>query len=552
MAKPNKTKFSPDQAVPAAPGWPERTRTWLEKWHLALACAAVLIATLRIVATYPVFNHTIDEPAHIACGMEWLAKGTYKLEPQHPPLARVASALGPFLAGERSQGRTDIYREGAAILYHGGKYERNLTLARVGTLPFLWLACLVVYLAGARWYSRPLAGLAVVFFTLLPPILAHASLATTDMALTATMGLALYATLVWVESPSPLRGAAMGFCWALAIVSKFSSLVFLPACLGLLLIGAMFSERGAGPLRRMLTAGRLFSVAVAFVVFAFAVWASYRFSMGNGVPAPEFFAGLRVAFEHQASGHPSYLLGNHSSSGFWYFYPVALSVKTPLGSLVLLAAGVPFAWRRRALAVWLAPLAFSFGILAVGVYSRINIGTRHVLPIYFFFSVLAAAITWEWLGKASRSRWLGWAAVILIAWIALSGAWNHPDNIAYFNELAGDEPEKILADSDLDWGQDMLRLSARLRQLNVPSVTFSPFISAYLHEYHGFPPITPSAADTPDYGWNAVSMTVWKVARMGLNDRYPDLVLWPDQQKPTERVGRSVFLYYFPPPPQGK
>ena len=72
-----------------------------------IVAALILLATVRIVATYTVFNHTADEPAHVACGMEWLEKGVYRWEPQHPPLARVAAALGPYLLGARSQG-TDI------------------------------------------------------------------------------------------------------------------------------------------------------------------------------------------------------------------------------------------------------------------------------------------------------------------------------------------------------------------------------------------------------------------------------------------------------------
>ncbi len=432
----------------------------------------MFIATLRIVATYPVFNHTIDEPAHIACGMEWLSKGTYQLEPQHPPLARVFSALGPFLAGERSRGRKGIYFEGAAILYQSGKYERNLTLARLGTLPFFWLACVVVYLAAARWYGKAQAALAVILFTLLPPILAHASLATTDMALTATLGLALFTLVVWAENPAPGigLGALMGFCCALTFLSKFSSLAFLPACVGLMLGWTIVSERSLAPLRRLVTVRHALSFLMALSVCAVTVWAAYRFHVRDGVPAPELFAGIRQASGHQAAGHPSYLLGARSLSGFWLFYPVALGVKTPLAFLGLLAGGIALAWQRRKNLAWSMPLACIAGILAVGLYSRINIGTRHVLPIYFFFALLAAACTWEWLGRASERGWLGWTVVVLAGWLVVSGVWNHPDYLAYFNELAGDEPERILADSDLDWGQDMLRLSARLRELGA---TFS-------------------------------------------------------------------------------
>lgn len=78
-------------------------------------------------------------------------------------------------------------------------------------------------------------------------------------------------------------------------------------------------------------------------------------------------------------------------------------------------------------------------------------------------------------------------------------------------------------------------------------MTFSPFINAYLHDYHGFPPIQDSDPISPSPGWNAVSITVWKVARMGLYEQHKDVQLWPDLVKPKERVGRGVLLYYFPP-----
>ena len=74
---------------------------FLERHGRAIAVALVLVASIRIIATYTVFSHTYDEPAHIACGMEWLDKGVYQWEPQHPPLARVATALGPYLLGTR-------------------------------------------------------------------------------------------------------------------------------------------------------------------------------------------------------------------------------------------------------------------------------------------------------------------------------------------------------------------------------------------------------------------------------------------------------------------
>jgi hypothetical protein len=120
---------------------------------------------------------------------------------------------------------------------------------------------------------------------------------------------------------------------------------------------------------------------------------------------------------------------------------------------------------------------------------------------------------------------------------------NHPDYLAYFNELAGDQPEKILVDSDLDWGQDVSRLGERLKELKADSVSFNSFTYTDLN-YFGFPKVEASNPYQPSPGWNAVSTTVWKVFHMGGQWDRP---VWPDQLKPTERVGKSILLYYFPP-----
>src|SRR5580698_5519461 len=98
------------QEIETAGYW-TRFEAFLETRATWLAVALVVLASIRIVSTYLVFSHTFDEPAHIACGMEWLDKGVYTWEPQHPPLARVAAAIGPYLMGVRSQNtpRVDIY-----------------------------------------------------------------------------------------------------------------------------------------------------------------------------------------------------------------------------------------------------------------------------------------------------------------------------------------------------------------------------------------------------------------------------------------------------------
>ena len=82
---------------------------WLARHSGLLSVLLVILASVRIVSTYHVFSQTSDEPAHIAAGMQWLDQGIYQYEPLHPPLARVATALGPFLDGRRSQHNADMW-----------------------------------------------------------------------------------------------------------------------------------------------------------------------------------------------------------------------------------------------------------------------------------------------------------------------------------------------------------------------------------------------------------------------------------------------------------
>src|SRR5947209_12222890 len=102
-----RTKPRHNPEPPAAPRRESGARKlveFVEARSRLIVLGLILLATIRIAATYTVFNHTADEPAHVACGMEWLDRGVYRWEAQHPPLARVAAALGPYLLGVRSQG----------------------------------------------------------------------------------------------------------------------------------------------------------------------------------------------------------------------------------------------------------------------------------------------------------------------------------------------------------------------------------------------------------------------------------------------------------------
>jgi hypothetical protein len=147
---------------------------------------------------------------------------------------------------------------------------------------------------------------------------------------------------------------------------------------------------------------------------------------------------------------------------------------------------------------------FVGGILLVGMFTHINIGLRHVLPVYIGFAVLTALAMVGLLELTETRRWVRIALPLLVVWLAGSSLLSHPDYLAYFNELGGSEPEKILVDSDLDWGQDLKRLARRLHEVGAQEVAFVQVFVADLEREHGFPPIrgkvdvlSPSRAGTP-------------------------------------------------------
>jgi Dolichyl-phosphate-mannose-protein mannosyltransferase len=523
-----------------------RVEAFLNRNSWRLFFVFTLLATIRIISTYYVFSFTSDEPAHLAAGMQWLDQGTYTYDQMHPPLARVMEATLPYLAGARSQNGPSMWTEGWAILNAGGHHKRTLALARLGNLPFFWLASLMIYLWSRRYLGNTTAVVATFFFALVPGVLAHAGLATTDMALTATYAAAIYTMLVWLERHSAATAIWFGVAVGGALLSKLSAFAFLPAtALSLFCFYLLFEHPSADELLQVVKA-RLRTFAIAALIVPILVWAGYRFSFA-GVPAPELFAGIKELLAFQGRGHGLYLLGQREI--FWPYYLVDISVKTPLALLILAGAGAIWSWKHRAEQhpkYWL-PLAITFAVMAVALYSRMDDGIRHILPIFFPFCMLAS-IGAQWLFASPRLAARVTASALVI-WLVFASVASHPDYLAYFNELAGRHPERILADSDLDWGQDMYRLAERLKQLGATQVAVDPIFIQYPQILHDFPPLVPLNPDAPVPGWNAVSIGLLKTRRE-LFFNYPRAKPWAERIPPTERVGKSVLLFYVPPPAQ--
>ena len=539
------------------------------RWHHRVAVALVLLGAVRIVATYRELSETVDEVAHIGAGMEWLALGQFTFELKHPPLARIAAATGPYLLGVRSQHQSNQWYEGRRVLYADNAYLRNLTAARLGILPFFFMGAFFTWRLARHAFGPSVALGAVACVTLLPPVLAHFGVATTDGAMFAMFAAAVYAMVLWFEAPNVARGIGVGVATALAVLSKLSALPYLGVTAMLLAAARAWSARarrqtepdqslgtGAG----LLSDGwswrqAIVSVMIGGVAGCLVAWAVYRFSIGTirGIPLPlaELPKGIREVVEHNRVGHPAYFFGKVRVYGIWYFFPVILALKTPISALVLSAMGGVLVIRRAGRErdwVALVPLLIAASIMAVAMPSDINIGVRHVLPIYLGLA-LAVGVAWDWLWKRFTARGARMALIAVTALLSIGSVTAHPDYLSYFNEFAGRDPSRLVAESDLDWGQDLFRLQREVMARGVDTLTFAYIGTPDVSPIVGVP-VKPWDGNGRPNGWVAVSETWYRRGNISeRRGRYvvePKALQWLDSAATVTHVGKGIRLYHVP------
>ena len=198
---------------------------------------------------------------------------------------------------------------------------------------------------------------------------------------------------------------------------------------------------------------------------------------------------------------------------------------------------------KRDLRALLCPLLVVAAILITAAFSRIDLGVRHVLAVYPALSV-AAGIALERTLHTAAGRGAAVLAGAFLLWHLGSGAIAHPDYLAYTNELALPTPENVLVDSDLDWGQDMKRLALRCRQLGIREMASETMGGSYVLAGNAFPKPLPFDWRRPAPGWNAVSVTPWKLRCFYTKGYQRPTDLWPDKVKPVEKIGKSTYLFY--------
>jgi hypothetical protein len=273
------------------------------------------------------------------------------------------------------------------------------------------------------------------------------------------------------------------------------------------------------------------------------------------VPAPDFFRGIKIARRKNIHEPESYLLGSAKSGGWWYFFPLAIALKTPLALSTLSILGLVFAIRLAFLGRWstLLPAVAVAAIFIATVFVTLRVGTRHVLVIMPLLSVLAgwgAALLWR-----MPNLWGKLALCLLLAWQITDSVRAQSDLLAYFNQLApADTSEALVKGCDLDCGQDVFRLSRELRARGVTRVSIGVCTSADMSRI-GLPTLDILPSRKPVTGWVAVSIRALKTGSFRIyqsehsspdGDYPPDALSWLKKYRPVAHVGKTILLYYIP------
>lgn len=503
--------------------------------RVAVLVIAGLIAlgALRIVTTLRVFSATVDEATHVGAGLDLLARHCYDVQHDNPPLPRLLFAIGPYLSGARF----NIYAPGFyaqlhSVFYGVDKYERIVSRARAGNLVFFLIAAVAL----AAWTRRELddfaAIIATLLFTMEPIVLGYSGLATHDVAQVAGTAMSLLAFSRWLARPTRGTAIVLGIAYGFAILCKLSCLAFVPvAC------AAIAAVRW-----RSLSIRSFATLWPVPLVTAAMLWAGYAFTFGHvdtipfRVPAPALVDGIRVVVAGSRGEFDSYAFGHIAKTGWWWYFPVALLLKTTLPLLVLLAFSAFIARDGRTRMAMAEGGAAACAILLIALPSHADIGVRYVLPVYVPLVFAAAAGAAAMVRDARRIHRA--TAYALFAATVIVSASAHPDYFPYFNALAGSDPSRCLIDSNLDWGQDVLRLRSEVRANYIRSLGVQVMGN---HDYAmlGFPDTHEISPSHPEHGWIAVSDHGY---RMGKGEGGYSWL----PTRPLRRVGSSISLYYLP------
>lgn len=439
---------------------------------------------------------TFDEGDHMFAGYMMWKTADYGLNPEHPPLVKLLSTLpvlGMNLWIPPLQGRDfkkEAYLDGRDWLARNdGAGQRMVFRMRLAAGLMAWGLALTVFLAAREWFGTGSALVALTLLVFDPNVMAHSALVTTDIGVSLFFLASIYAFYRYVSRPTVARLIAAGVVTGLLAATKHSGILLVPMLLPVLLYEIFRAGRGRC-LRQVL---RLCGAAAAILLMAVVIlWAFYGFRYaarpaGLALSTPlaayarplnhfdaavvlffarhhllpeSYLVGL-VDVKRMAQWYPTFIFGKVHAHGVWYYFPAVILIKTTLGLLALCALAV-FATatgkigRTRELVYVLAPPAV---YLLIAMASGIDIGARHILPVYTMAFIFAGVGLVALMGQ---SRHWAWAGAILVAAHIAGSLLTWPNQMAYANLAWGGakNTHNLLSDANVDWAQQLYDVKA--------------------------------------------------------------------------------------------
>jgi len=504
---------------------------------------------------------TIDEPVYVATAEVYRQQHSLVYNPEHPPLAKLAMAAGLAFVDPKLDAPFRVNQSylGRHVLYEAGNNPFELMLA--ARLPIVLLTLLfgLVVLFFARDLAGPWAGLlALALYAFSPDLIAHGALATLDVPAAGFVLVTIW--MLWRARTRPglylpLAGLALGA----ALATRMNTLAFVPVALLLALLAPAVVKRAplAG-LRsretwRQLGLRVLGAIGVGLIAVA-VVWLVYlavdprlRWTTPATLPHPGGLKGLAVdllpfpqayrdgvliQFVFESRTFNGFLLGDAYRGALWYYLPVALVIKTPLGMMLLWLAGVVTLLIKK----WIAAL---YLLLPAGVLMLVamtgsrDYGTRYVIFMPMLLAVAAGSVVligWRW-------TWI--PATALVAFVGVSSLLTFPYYLPYSNEAFGgtSNTHNNLHDSNVDWGQDLPRLAERLRTKYPGEPVWLVYKGSGVPNYYGIQSRNPLTVPVDQVrGLLVVSDSRVALARNQLKRLL-------DTSTPIDQVGYSITIY---------
>ena len=577
--------------------------------------AAVLLTLMFFMAVFSMKDDsaTMDELAHLPAGYSYLTQKDMRLNPEHPPLIKdLAGFPLLFVKNINFPSEIDAWKEklngqwefGNYFLYKvGNDADKLLFLARLPMIFLLILLGFFIFYWVKKLWGNKVALLSLFLFTFSPTFLSHGRLVTTDVGAAFGVILATYFFLNFLKEPTLKNLIFSGLTLGISQLIKFSLILLYPFFGFLLICWIIFSPtvRTQEKLKTFgIYLGKFFAI---FLICFLLIWSVYFFhtlnlpnelqkeyikiftrshplrsttSIGlffsqNPIlrPLGYYLLGVFMATERAAGGHTTYFLGEVSATGWLNYFPIVYLIKEPLTFHILTLIAILYAaylirkpfWQKPISRIkdWIKTHFNEFSMISwifiywiTSLISNLNIGVRHLLPVFPFTYILVSLGIINFLKKPLlKPKILLFS--FLIFWQIFSLIKIYPHFLSYFNEIAGG-PDKgyiYTVNSNYDWGQDLKRLKKWVDENEIDKIYVDYFGGSdsqyYLKEkfipWEG----TKSSKEFEKGNYLAVSATFLQAGKgipvLGFNQPH-GYYLWLNNYQPIAKAGKSIFIYY--------